>query len=48
MHQGCKDLLEEVPGTIVKRGKNALTNNNVVEEQDGNMMREWAENFQYP
>lgn len=38
-----RTYLEEVPGTIVKRGKTVtVTNNNVVEEQDGNMMREWA------
>ena len=38
-----RTYVEKVPGTIVKRGKTVtVTNNNVVEEKDGNTMREYA------
>lgn len=38
-----RTYVEKVPGTVVKRGKTTtVTNNSVVEEQDGNTMREFA------
>lgn len=38
-----RTYVEEVPGTIVKRGETiTTTTNNVVEEQDGNTIKEWA------
>lgn len=38
-----RTYVEEVPGTIVNRGETiTTTNNNVVEEQDGNIIREFA------
>lgn len=38
-----RTYVEEVPGTIVKRGETVtVTSNNVVEEQEGNIIKEWA------
>jgi len=38
-----RTYVEEVPGTTFKRGETVTnTTNNVVEEQDGNTIREWA------